>query len=486
MLLKPIRNSNRRTTSDFLSSLGKYFSTSRQSAVDLASKDGEMRIFLVAGEASGDAIGSRLIAALTKLSPFPIHIAGVGGSMMAKHGLKSVFPMEDIAVMGIWELLPHLNKFQVRLKQTFEAAISFNPHVIVTIDSKGFSFRLLKQLRARYGQKGPLHFHYVAPSFWAWKGGEARLKGLSEFIDHVLCILPFEEEVCISNGLPATFVGHPILEDSIDLNSVATEKGWKVQGNADMFRGKYGISSGSRILSLLPGSRLQEVTHHIKRTTNEWPTHVVLVPGGSPHTKYDAFSASSVALCTSGTAAMELQLVRLPCVIAYRAHFLTEWAIRYKAKIPYISLPNILLNSPVIPEALFRHCSPKKLACLLTEVMCNEGVREEQVVAAERVMELLRPPQGGNLGFDNTAKNNTTMKPMAFLCLSAILMASILIQETKAEAPACDPRDPNCVVNPSRKNPLVIEGSKEDKEAEREKEDDTPEIIIVGHRKMSR
>ncbi|CAH1444758.1 unnamed protein product [Lactuca virosa] len=436
MLLKPIRNSNRRTTSDFLLSLGKYFSTSRQSAVDLASKDGEMRIFLVAGEASGDAIGSRLIAALTKLSPFPIHIAGVGGSMMAKHGLKSVFPIEDIAVMGIWELLPHLNKFQVRLKQTFEAAISFNPHVIVTIDSKGFSFRLLKQLRARYGQKGPLHFHYVAPSFWAWKGGEARLKGLSEFIDHVLCILPFEEEVCISNGLPATFVGHPILEDSLDLNSVATEKGWKVQGNADMFRGKYGISSGSRILSLLPGSRLQEVTRmlpiysktmnlltdsiqdlmtvihvapnkhvedHIKRTTNEWPTPVVLVPGGSPHTKYDAFSASSVALCTSGTAAMELQLARLSCVIAYRAHFLTEWVIRYKAKIPYISLPNILLNSPVIPEALFRHCSPTKLARLLTEVMCNEGVREEQVVAAERVMELLRPPQGGSLSFGNTA-----------------------------------------------------------------------------------
>lgn len=287
---------------------------------------------------------------------------------------------------------------------------------------------------AKYGPKGPLHFHYVAPSFWSWRGGEERLNGLSPFIDHLLCIIPFEDKVCISHGIPATFVGHPILEDTLELNSgkVATEKGWKVQGNADMFRGKYGISSGSTILTLLPGSRLQEVTRmlpiysktmnmlrdsikdlmtvihvapnkhvedHIRRTANEWPTPVVLVPGGSQHTKYDAFSASRVALCTSGTVAMELQLARLPCVVAYRAHFLTELAIRYKAKVSYISLPNILLNSPVIPEALFGHCTPAKLAPLFMEVMCDEGVREEQVVAANKVMELLSPPPGS---FDNT------------------------------------------------------------------------------------
>ncbi|KAL4581387.1 hypothetical protein LXL04_017601 [Taraxacum kok-saghyz] len=507
MLLKLIHNSNRKTTSEFFSSMRKYISTSRHSAVDLASKDGEMRIFLVAGEASGDAIGSRLIAALKKFSPFPIHVAGVGGSLMAKHGLKSVFPMEDIAVMGIWELLPHLTKFQVRLNQTFEAAIAFNPHVIITIDSKGFSFRLLKQLRAKYGQKGPLHFHYVAPSFWAWKGGESRLKGLSEFIDHILCILPFEEEVCRYNGVPATFVGHPVLEDTLEMNSV--------QGNADLFRGKYGISSGSIVFSLLPGSRLQEVTRmlpiysktlnlvknsiddlitvihvapnkhvedHIRRTANEWPTPVVLVPGGSSDIKYDAFSASKVALCTSGTVAIELQLARLPCVVAYRAHFLTELAIRYKAKVPYISLPNILLNSPVIPEALFRNCTPTKLARLLMEVMCDDGVREQQVVAANKVVELLSPPPkarvvgGGNLGCKEAGFGNT----------ASSIAAWTVLYYPREKAPACDPRDPNCVENPSRKGPLVIEGTKEDKEAEREREDSTPEIIIVGHRKMSR
>ncbi|KAJ0801431.1 putative lipid-A-disaccharide synthase [Helianthus annuus] len=417
MLLKLMQNPNRRTPLFFLSTVRKYFSTSSQAAVDLASKDGEMRIFLVAGEVSGDVIGSRLMAALKKLSPYPIRVGGVGGSMMAKQGLKSLFPMEDIAVMGIWELLPHLKKLRVRLKETVDAAISFRPHVVVTIDSKGFSFRLLKLLKARYCQPGhnaPLHFHYVAPSFWAWKGGEERLNGLSKFVDHVLCILPFEAEVCVSRGVPATFVGHPVLEDIQEL-----------KGNADLFRREYGISSGSTIITVLPGSRLQEVTrmlpiysktidllkdsvkdpttvihvapnqhveNYIRKTINEWTADVVLVPGGSSHTKYDAFSASAVALCTSGTAAMELHLARLPCVVAYRAHFLTEWVIRYKAKIPYISLPNILLNSPVIPEALFRECTPTRLASLLMELMHNEEVRAEQISAAEKVKQLLSPP----------------------------------------------------------------------------------------------
>nr|GEX43439.1 probable lipid-A-disaccharide synthase, mitochondrial [Tanacetum cinerariifolium] len=488
MLLKIIQNQNRRNTF-FLPAMRKYLSTSSQTVVDLASKDGEMRIFLVAGEVSGDIIGYRLIAALKKLSPYPIRFAGVGGSMMEKHGLKSLFPIEDIAVMGIWELLPHLNKFRARLKETVEAAILFRPHAVVTIDSKGFSFRLLKQLKARYGQQGPsapLHFHYVAPSFWAWKGGEARLNGLSKFIDHVLCILPFEEEICRSHG-----------------GKVTTENVCKVHGNADVFRSTYGIPSGSTVFTLLPGSRLQEVNQdYIKRAVNEWHVPVVLVPGGSSRTKYDAFSASTVALCTSGTVAMELQLARLPCVVAYRAHFLTEWVIRYKAKIPYISLPNILLNSPLISEALFGECTPTRLASLLMELVHNEGIREGQIVAAEKVFKLLSPPArvgGPNLNHKESSLNKTpssiaawtvlhnrnmimtTSRKMVFLCLLALLISVFLIQETEAAGRACDPTDPNCVISPSRKKPLVKEGTKADEEADRAKADDRPEIVIVGH-----
>ncbi|KAL6975655.1 lipid-A-disaccharide synthase [Sarracenia purpurea var. burkii] len=429
----------------------------------MAAKDGELRVFVVAGEVSGDTIGSRLMASLRKLSPFPVHFAGVGGYMMSKQGLISLFPLEDIAVMGIWELLPHLNKFRVKLKETTEAALLFKPHVVVTVDSKGFSFRLLKQLRAKYSQQGfvsPPHFHYVAPSFWAWKGGEARLKGLCEFVDHVLCILPFEGEVCRLNGLAATFVGHPILEDVLELNLVPlhlhvmtlhryeligkdnVEKGWKVQGHSEKFRNQYRVPSGARVITLLPGSRLQEVTRmlpiflktmellkdyfselitvihvasnkhvadYINRVVHKCPVPVILIPGGSPQMKYDALSASSVALCTSGTVSVEMQLARLPCVVAYRAHFLTEWLIRYKAKVPYISLPNILLDSFVIPEALFQACTPSRLSSLLLELIQNEALREEQIGAAEKVIELLCPSEGTI--FNPTQRESKPMLP---------------------------------------------------------------------------
>lgn len=411
--------------------LVRSFSVSRRAPIDMAAKDGELRVFIVSGEVSGDTIGSRLMASLKGISPFPIRFAGVGGPMMSKQGLKPLFPMEDIAVMGIWELLPHLNKFRMRLKETIEAAFLFQPHVVLTIDSKGFSFRFLKQLRARYSQQGlvsPVHHHFVAPSFWAWKGGEARLKGLTEFVDHVFCILPYEEEVCRSNGLAATFVGHPILEDVLELNleKNTPQSEWKVKGNSEDFRSKHGIAPGATVISLLPGSRLQEVTRmlsifsntvellkhsfselttiihvapnqhvkdYISRTTYNWPVSVKLIPGGSPHLKYDALSASRVALCTSGTVAVEMQLARLPCVVAYRAHFLTEWFIYWKAKIPFISIPNILLDSAIIPEALLQACTPAKLASLLMKLTLDEGLREKQIVAAEKVLSLLSPSQ---------------------------------------------------------------------------------------------
>lgn len=133
----------------------------------------------------------------------------------------------------------------------------------------------------------------------------------------------------------------------------------------------------------------QHVKDYVTGITNKWPVPAILIPGGSLHQKYDAFSASSVALCASGTVALELQLARLPCVVAYRAHFLTEWIIRYKAKISYISLPNILLDSAIIPEALFRACTPAKLALLTSKLIHDGSLREKQIVAAEKVTRLL-------------------------------------------------------------------------------------------------
>lgn len=228
----------------FSISLSRRVSSTSRALVDAAARDDEIRVFIVAGEVSGDSIGGRLMGSVRKLSPLPVRFAGVGGSMMSLHGLKSLFPMEDISVLGIWELLPHLYKIRMKLKQTVEAALQFKPHAVVTVDSKGFSFRLLKQLRARYSRQGvdtPAHFHYVAPSFWAWKGGETRLKGLANFVDHVFCILPFEAEVCRSNGLGATFVGHPVLEDALELRLDKDTNTYKYERNGKDFRSQHGI-----------------------------------------------------------------------------------------------------------------------------------------------------------------------------------------------------------------------------------------------------
>ncbi|XP_033131267.1 probable lipid-A-disaccharide synthase, mitochondrial isoform X1 [Brassica rapa] len=403
------------------------FEARKKSVIEKAAVDGELRVFIVAGEVSGDNIGSRLMCSLKKLSPLPLRFHGVGGSMMCKQGLTSLFPMEDLAVMGLWELLPHLYKFRVKLKETIDAAAMFKPHVVVTVDSKGFSFRLLKQLRARYNQQhlenSAVHFHYVAPSFWAWKGGESRLGGLSEFVDHLFCILPNEESVCREHGVEATFVGHPLLED-INLVRTCKPQESKLEGLS-----KYSLpSEDSTVISVLPGSRLQEVErmlpifskamkllkdpfpnlvtlihvasnsqvdHYIGKSLPQWPVPAILVPSGSTQLKYDAFGVSQAALCTSGTVAVELQLACLPSLVAYRAHFLTELFIRYKAKIPYISLPNILLDSPIIPEALFRACNPSNLALILERLLLDEEMRGKQVVAAEKLARLLHPSESG-------------------------------------------------------------------------------------------
>ncbi|XP_050874149.1 probable lipid-A-disaccharide synthase, mitochondrial isoform X4 [Lathyrus oleraceus] len=413
--------------------------------MDMAAIDGELRVFLVAGEVSGDSIASRLMASLKLLSPFPVRFSGIGGSKMRSEGLQSLFPIEDISVMGIWELLPHLYTFKERLNEAVKAASLFEPHVVLTVDSKGFSFRFLKQLRARQSQQklhSPAHFHYVAPSFWAWKGGEERLGGLAEFVDHLLCILPNEDKVCRLNGLSATFVGHPVLEDIMELNLMNSPSinECKAEGNGKDFRRKHEVPPGATVISLLPGSRVQEVSRmlpifantmellkdnvpqlmtiihvapneHVENfiagAVHRWPVPVVLIPGGTTHMRYDAFSASKVALCTSGTVAVELQLARLPCVVAYRAHILTEWFIRYNAKIQYMSLPNILLNSAIVPEALFQSCELANLALLLKDLIHDHVCREKQILSAQTFVKLLMPSERIN---QNLAKQSLTGK----------------------------------------------------------------------------
>ncbi|KAL5226886.1 hypothetical protein ABZP36_015151 [Zizania latifolia] len=439
----------------------RAFSNGR--VVDAAARDGELRVFVVAGEVSGDSLASRFMASLKALSPVPVRFAGVGGELMCKEGLQSLFPMEEIAIMGLWELLPHIYNFKRKIEDTADAAVSFQPHVVITVDSKGFSFRLLKQLKCRYSQVArPLHVHYVAPSFWAWKDGESRLAKLHNFVDHLLCILPFEEEICKLNGLPATYVGHPLLDDAIGLNmeKEPSSNNSMHQRSGEAFRLEHAISPDSTIITILPGSRVQEVARmlpiflqtgkHLSRTFGELslvipvaphrdvrayvenvvqsgPFPVVLIPGVSLKERYDAFNASRAALCTSGTAVMELMLAKLPCVVAYQAHFITECLIHLRKRINFISLPNILLNSPIVPEILFRACTAENLTAKLREVIVNDDVRQLQVESAGQLLEVLYEPmkQRGGL-FQEELRNSSLLSniysPSTIAALTVLYM----------------------------------------------------------------
>ncbi|TKY68644.1 Lipid-A-disaccharide synthase [Spatholobus suberectus] len=368
----------------------QWFSVSSSEAViDMAARDGELRVFLVAGEVSGDSIASRRMASLKILSPFPLRFAGVGGAKMATEGLQSLFPIEDISV---WDFGSYC-------------------HICIESEIMLYANREMAFV-ARHSQKmlhSPVHCHYVAPSFWAWKGGEARLRGLAELVDHLLCIPPNEDKICGLNGLYATFVGHPVLEGVLELNlrNNSSIHEWRAEGNGEDFRSKHAVPAGATVISLLPGSRVQELSRMLPSFSNtvelmkdmvpqlmtvinvapnehvenfitgavhRWPVPVLLIPGGTTQLRYDAFS---------------LQLARL----AYRAHILTEWFIRYKAKIQYISLPNILLDKAIVPEALFQYCKPANLALLLKDLIDDKGCREEQIIAAQKFVKLLLPSE---------------------------------------------------------------------------------------------
>ncbi len=197
-------------------------------------------IYLVAGEPSGDVLGGRLMAALKAARP-DLTFAGIGGPRMAEHGLVSLFPMRELTIVGLLEVLPKLRRLRSLLHQAAADIAARRPAVLVTIDSPGFTLRLLR-LAAHAGMP---RVHYVAPQVWAWR--EGRVKKFPGLWDRLLCLLPFEPAFFAQHGLPARFVGHPVLESGADT------------GDAARFRATHGLAKEAKVLALLPGSRRGEV-----------------------------------------------------------------------------------------------------------------------------------------------------------------------------------------------------------------------------------
>ena len=359
-------------------------------------------IYVIAGEPSGDALGGRLMAALRERSPTPLRFAGIGGERMAEQGLDSLVPLQELAIMGVAEVLPRARRILRRVAETVAEIQRLRPAAVVTIDSSGFTWRVAQRLRGQ-GERLPL-IHYVAPMVWAWRAGRARR--MARWYDHLLVLLPFEPPYFTRVGLACTYVGHPVVESGAD------------RGDGAAFRRRHGIPAAAPLLTVLPGSRRGEVgrllepfagalvelarrhpdlrvvvpttatvAETVSAAVGGWPVPSIVVR--SERDKYDAFAASNAALAASGTVALELAMARLPAVVAYRVSPLTAWVVQRMVKIKYMHLLNLILDRAVVPELRQEDVSPARLAAEAERLLSDPAAREAQVAQCQEALHRL-------------------------------------------------------------------------------------------------
>lgn len=356
-----------------------------------------LKLYLIAGETSGDLLAGRLIAALRRATDRPIEFYGVGGETMTREGLQSLFPMVELSVMGIAEILPKAFQLMRRMRETARDIRRVEPDVVVTVDAPAFCFGVLKRL----GDFPVKKIHYVAPSVWAWRPG--RVDKYARVFDHLMALLPFEPPYFEKAGLKTSFVGHSVTEAGID----------KADGTA--FRARHGISVEAALLCVLPGSRMGEVTRHlqpfggaveilrqrhpdlsivvptvpgvaefVRTKTAGWPLPVIVVETGNE--RFAAMAASDVALAASGTVALELAMAKTPSVIAYRVHPLTHLIVKRLIKIDFANLVNLLVGRGAIPEFLQDECRSDLLAEAADRLLNEGDARARQVAAYEEAL----------------------------------------------------------------------------------------------------
>ena len=364
-------------------------------------------IYIIAGEASGDVLGARLIAALRKARP-DVSFAGIGGERMAEQGVSSLFPHRELALMGLLEVLPRIRQLKRRLAETEADILARQPALLVTIDSPGFTLRIAEAVKPH----GIRVMHYVAPQVWAWRPG--RVKTLRRKIDYLLCLLPFEPAFFEAAGIPVRFVGHPVLESGVD------------QGNAARFRARHGLAATDRPLIIMPGSRRIEATRLlpifgatlkallpqnpglrpvvavspivaplVREAAGTWPAAPILVEDIAD--KHDAFAAAAengAGLIKSGTSSLEMAVAGVPHIVAYRVNPITAAIARRLVKVPHASLVNLLCGREVVPECIQEDCTPEKLTSALLPLLQDEAFIAAQRQGFAETLAKLHAPEG--------------------------------------------------------------------------------------------
>ncbi|MFC7703749.1 lipid-A-disaccharide synthase [Plastorhodobacter daqingensis] len=371
-----------------------------------------MKLFLIAGEASGDKLGAALMAAMKRLRP-EVRFHGVGGPLMQAEGLVSLFPMEELSVMGLAEVLPKYVHLKRRIRETAQAALEVAPDAVIGIDSPDFCLRVARLVRDQ--RPGQRMIHYVAPSVWAWRPGRAQK--MAKVIDHVLALLPFEPPYMQAAGMTCDFVGHPVVSEPR-----------ATPAEAAAFRAALGLAPGAPLVLALPGSRRGEVARLAPRfgaalgpviaahpqarvvvprvrgsadlvaaLAADWPGQPLLLDPADQMAKRAAFAAADVALAASGTVSLELAANAVPMVIAYDFNWLSRQIIWRMVRVDTVTLVNLVTESKAVPEFLGADCRPEPIAQALLALLPEGAARAAQDAAMAETMRRLGaggPPPG--------------------------------------------------------------------------------------------
>ncbi len=361
-----------------------------------------LEVFLVAGEESGDRLGADLIRALRQRTGDKVNFAGVGGRAMAAEGVTSLYSIDDLPIIGFMAIPRRLPNILRRMRQTAKAVVAARPHVLVIIDSPGFTLGIARRVRAA-DPKIPIA-EYVSPSVWAWRPGRARV--IRAYVDHILALLPFEPEVHRRlGGPPCTYVGHPLAERVDDLRPNAAEAQRRL--------------ATPPVLLVLPGSRAGEIQRllgsfgeavalvtrrigavevvvptvaqlfdPIRDVTAQWPVRPRIVVDAAD--KHAAFRVARAALAKSGTVTLELALAGVPMVGAYRVSWLEAVVGRRVVRVPSVILANLVIGQNIVPQFLQEACTAENLAAALVPLFGDTPERRGQLEAFSRLDAIMK------------------------------------------------------------------------------------------------
>ncbi|MEO0358869.1 MAG: lipid-A-disaccharide synthase, partial [Pseudomonadota bacterium] len=376
--------------------------------VYLGGRGQSVKVFIVAGEPSGDRLAAALMAGL-RTSQESIEFSGVGGPLMQAQGLDSLFDMTELSVMGLAEILPKYRHLKRRISETARAAVAANADVMITVDSPDFCLRVARLVKAATPMPT---VHYVAPSVWAWRAGRAAK--MAKVIDHVLAILPFEPPLMTNAGMGCDFVGHPIVAEPAVTPDMAAQ-----------FLADHGLDAAP--LAVLPGSRKGEVTRmmavfqdvladprfadrtvvvptfpHLKSVIapflKDAPQRIIFVDGqglsatDAAQARQIAITAADRALAASGTISLELAKARTPMVIAYDMNWLSRQIVSRMLNVDTVTLVNLVSDTRAVPEFIGSKCRPGPIADALAALDQSSDQRTAMDVTMDRLGEHQTPP----------------------------------------------------------------------------------------------